>query len=155
MPSPDDPEPQAEGIVVINRELSISISELQFRFSRSSGPGGQHVNRAETRVELLFDIRMSPSLTKEQRQRLLQRLGRHLDSEGVMHVVASETRSQLENRRRVIDRFRTLLTAALRRRRRRIPTEPSAASRERRLANKKARAGIKRARQEPGADDHY
>jgi ribosome-associated protein len=141
-------------LVTVNQELSIPISELQFRFSRSSGPGGQHVNRSETRVELLFDVRTSPSLTDEQRKRLLQRLGRYVDGQGVMHVVASETRSQLENRVRVTDRFRTLLAAALRHRKRRIATAPSAASRERRISDKKARSGIKRTRRH-STDQQY
>jgi ribosome-associated protein len=144
----------AGDLVTVNQELSIPLSELQFRFSRSSGPGGQHVNRSETRVELLFDVRTSLSLTDDQRKRLLQRLGRYVDSQGVMHVVASETRSQLENRAKVTDRFRMLLASALRRRKRRIPTAPSAASRERRIAMKKARSGIKQGRRH-SVDQQY
>jgi len=132
--------------VVINQDLVIPASELQFRFSRSSGPGGQHVNRSETRVELLFDVRTSPSLTDDQRQRLLQRLRTHLDNDGVVHVVSSETRSQAENRTRSVARFQALLAGALRRRIQRIPTAPSAASRERRLAYKRVRSRVKQAR---------
>jgi ribosome-associated protein len=144
----------ASGVVAVNRDLSIPITELQFRFSRSGGPGGQHVNRSETRVELLFDVQRSPSLTEEQRRRLIQRLGRHLDADGVMHMVGSETRSQVENRARVTNRFRALIAAALRRRKRRIPTTPSAASREQRIANKRARSNVKRARHPPSADEY-
>jgi ribosome-associated protein len=140
--------PQASDLVTVNQELSIPVSELQFRFSRSGGPGGQHVNRSETRVELLFDVGRSPSLTEDQRLRLRQRLSRYLDSDGVMHLTASETRSQLENRARVVGRFRILLSGALRKRKRRIPTRPTAASRERRIADKKARSGTKRARRD-------
>jgi len=143
----------ADDLVVINQDLVIPSSELQFRFSRSSGPGGQHVNRSETRVELLFDVRSSPSLTEDQRQHLLQRLRTHLDSHGVVHIVSSETRSQSENRARSLARFQALLAGALRRRKRRIPTAPSTASRERRLAHKRARARVKQARGETGSQD--
>jgi ribosome-associated protein len=140
--------PQASDLVTVNQELSIPMSELQFRFSRSGGPGGQHVNRSETRVELVFDVGRSPSLTEDQRLRLRLRLDRYLDGDGVMHLTASETRSQSENRARVIGRFRILLAGALRKRKRRIPTRPTAASRERRIADKKARSGIKRERRD-------
>jgi ribosome-associated protein len=141
-------------LVVINQDLSIPASELQFRFSRSSGPGGQHINRSETRVELLFSVRTSPSLTDNQRQRLLQRLRTRLDNDGVVHVVSSETRSQAENRARSVSRFQALLAEALRRRTRRIPTAPSVASRERRLAYKRVRARVKQARSRAGSQDY-
>ena len=142
-------------LVVINQNLVIPASELQFRFSRSSGPGGQHVNRSETRVELLFDVRTSPSLTDDQRQCLLQRLRTHLDNDGVVHVVSSETRSQAENRVRSVARFKALLAGALRRRIQRIPTAPSAASRERRLAYKRARSRVKQARHDAETQDYH
>jgi ribosome-associated protein len=143
-----------DDLLVVNRELSIPTSELQFRFSRSSGPGGQHVNRSETRVELLFDIQKSPSLTEEQRMRLLQRLVRLIDGQGIMHLVSSETRSQFDNRTRVTDRFQMLLAAALRRRKHRIPTAPSATSRNRRIAHKKARSVIKQSRRHSASQDY-
>ncbi len=136
----------SEEQVAIAEGLVIPVSELQFRFSRSSGPGGQHVNRSETRVELLFNVRGSPSLTEAQRQRLLSRLRAHLDQEGILRVVSSETRSQHENRLRAIARFQMLMAGALRQRKRRIPTAPSAAAQEARLAGKRARAAIKKAR---------
>jgi ribosome-associated protein len=145
--------PAREDLVKVNPELSIPMSELQFRFSRSSGPGGQHVNRTETRVELIFDVRSSPSLTDDQRRRLLQRLGRHLDTGGVLHVISSETRSQLENRIRATERFRILLAGALRRRRRRVPTAPSVAARERRITTKKERSTIKQSRRRPSISE--
>jgi ribosome-associated protein len=141
-------------LVVINQDLAIPASDLQFRFSRSSGPGGQHVNRSETRVELLFDVRSSPRLTEEQRQRLLLRLKTHLDNDGVLHVVSSETRSQLENRVRCLARFQALLRSALARRKRRVPTAPSAASLERRLSSKRARARLKDMRRDSGSRDY-
>jgi ribosome-associated protein len=139
--------------VFINQDLAIPASELQFRFSRSSGPGGQHVNRSETRVELLFDVLTSPSLTEPQRQRLLMHLKTHLDSDGVLHIVASETRRQLENRARSVTRFQALLRSALARRKRRIPTAPSSVSRERRLSSKRARSRVKATRRDDGRRD--
>ena len=129
--------------VFVSEQLAIPTSELRFRFSRSSGPGGQHVNRSETRVELLFDVAHSPSLTEEQRARILQRVAGYIDGEGELHVVSSATRSQLENRADALARFCALLAAALRRRKHRVPTRPSAAARETRLDGKRTRARVK------------
>jgi len=140
--------------VVVNQDLAIPVSELRFRFSRSGGPGGQHVNRSETRVELLFDVRTSPSLTDDQRQRLLLRLQTHLDTDGVLHVVASETRSQSENRARSVARFKRILAGALRQHKRRVPTAPSVASREQRLLAKHARSRAKQVRRDDGSRDY-
>ncbi|MCX7671872.1 MAG: alternative ribosome rescue aminoacyl-tRNA hydrolase ArfB [Anaerolineae bacterium] len=126
--------------------LTIPAEELHYRFSRSSGPGGQHVNRSETRVELLFDVAHSPSLTEEQRTRILARLSGYIDGDGVLHLVSSATRSQLENRQDVIERLRGLLAAALQQHRRRIPTRPGRAARQARLDAKRARSQIKQMR---------
>jgi len=153
MPDSSNSPPPGD-LVVVGHDLVIPVSELVFRFSRSSGPGGQHVNRSETRVELLFDVRTSPSLTDGQRQRLLQRLRTRLDKEGVLHVVSSETRSQSENRMRSLARLQTLLAGALRRRKRRIPTAPSAASRERRLSYKHAQSRLKQSRHETTGQEY-
>lgn len=144
---------EREDQVVIAEGLTIPLSELEVRFSRSSGPGGQHVNRSETRVELLFDILRSPSLTEDQRLRLMERLGSHVDAEGVLRVVSSETRSQFENRALAIARFKALLASALRRRKRRIPTRPTEASRAQRLTAKRQRAGVKRMRRQVDDSD--
>jgi ribosome-associated protein len=130
----------------INDELSIPLAELQFRFSRSSGPGGQHVQKSSTRVELYFDVLGSPSLSEEQRARILSRLAGHIDSVGLLHLVAQSERSQLRNRQEVVARFQELLRVALRRRRRRLATHPSAASRELRLRHKRERGQAKRLR---------
>lgn len=130
----------------ITAQLAIPLAELDFRFSRSSGPGGQHVQRSDTRVELLFDVAHSPSLTDEQRARIRGRLAGYIDSNGVLHLFSSATRSQLENRADVTVRFQRLLAAALRPRKHRVPTRPSAAARERRLREKRARSQAKRLR---------
>jgi len=132
--------------ISITPALSIPEEELQFRFSRSSGPGGQHVNKSETRVELLFDVAGSPSLSDWQRQRILQRLAGYIDAAGVLHLVASSERSQLRNREEVVERFCALAAAALRVLKRRRPTQPTQASRERRLAGKTRRGELKKGR---------
>jgi ribosome-associated protein len=140
--------------IVVSDQLAIPAAELRFRFSRSSGPGGQNVQRSATRVELLFDVAHSPSLTDEQRNRILQRLAGYIDGVGELRVVSSATRSQLENRADAVARFRLLLAMALRRRKHRVPTRPSAAARERRLTAKKGRAEVKSTRRKVGGRDY-
>jgi len=135
-----------EDLLIVNHELSIPMAELGFRFSRSSGPGGQHVQKSSTRVELLFDVAQSPSLSEEQRAMIQQRLAGQLDSAGVLHLVAQTERSQLRNRQEVIERLRAVLSAALKRHKVRRPTRPTAAARERRLSAKRQRSHIKQIR---------
>ncbi len=132
--------------VRISEQVEIPADEFRFRFSRSGGPGGQHVNRSATQVELLFDVAGSPSLTDEQRTRVISRLRRYLDSEGTLHLVSSSRRSQYRNRQEVLARFAHLMERALRPPKTRRRTRPTAASRERRLAEKRRRGEIKRLR---------
>lgn len=153
MSEPLDGPEDLRPTVVINDRLAIPASELEFRFSRSSGPGGQHVQRSDTRVELLFNVATSPSLTDEQRARITAHVGNQIDSTGVLRVVSSATRSQLENREEAVRRFQALLAGALRRRRRRIATRPSAAAREARLAEKRVRSQHKAARRKVSRSD--
>ncbi|MGC9334244.1 MAG: alternative ribosome rescue aminoacyl-tRNA hydrolase ArfB [Anaerolineae bacterium] len=130
--------------VKIDDQATIPACELDFRFSRASGPGGQHVQKTATRVELLFDVGNSPSLTDAQRARILKRLAGYIDSDGVLHLVSQSERSQWRNRQEVVDRFQDLLRQALRRRKRRKPTQPTAASREQRIRKKKRRSQTKK-----------
>lgn len=139
--------------IVIHHRLKIPVSELSFRYSRSSGPGGQNVNRRETRVELLFDVPNSPSLTPQQKSRLLERLAGQMDSEGVLRLVVESERSQLRNRQEALARFTVLLQTALRRTRRRVPTEPSAVSIARRVDGKRRRGQLKQKRRKLAAAD--
>lgn len=143
----DNRETVDDDSLPINDQVNIPLAELNFRFSRSSGPGGQHVQKSSTRVELLFDVAHSPSLSDEQRARVLKRLAGYLDSEGVLHLVARSERSQWRNRQEVLARFQALMQQALKRRKRRQPTHPTAASQERRLRTKKRRGEIKRKRE--------
>jgi len=142
-----------ENAVRITDTVSIPMSELQFRFARSSGPGGQHVNRSATQVELLFDVANSPSLNETQRQRVIRRLRSRIDKEGILHLVSQETRSQLRNREEVVERFQVLMREALRVPRRRLPTRPTRAARERRLEEKRRRSEIKRGRRPAQPDE--
>lgn len=138
----------------VTAEVAIPMSEIRFRFSRSSGPGGQHVNRSETRVELLFDVDHSHGLTDEQKERIKHCLGGYVDGEGVLRVVSSATRSQAENRADAVLRFESLLRTAFRRRKRRIATRPSAVARARRVQEKHQRSEIKAQRRRVGRSDY-
>jgi ribosome-associated protein len=135
-----------ENWIEINTHLDIPASELSFAFSRSSGPGGQNVNRRESQVELLFNILLSPSLSDAQRRRLMDRLSNRIDSEGVLHVVARVHRTQLRNRGEAVRRFAQLVRQALRQSPKRIATRSTAASRARRLTRKRRRAKEKQLR---------
>jgi ribosome-associated protein len=120
--------------------LAIPLDELEWRFSGSGGPGGQHANTSNTRVELRFDVDRSPSLGPRQRERLLDRLG------PVVRVVVTDTRSQARNRELALERLRERLAAALRTTRARRPTAPSVAARRRRVDAKRRRGQLKRQR---------
>lgn len=128
----------------INAELSIPLRELRFTFSRSSGPGGQHVNKVSTRVTLVFDVAHSPSLTDLQRERIARAVASRLTQDGVLRIDAGEARSQAANREIALERFTRLLAGALRVRKKRTKTKPTRASIERRLGEKSKRRERKR-----------
>jgi ribosome-associated protein len=141
-----DEHAQTSGAIPITDALSVPFSELEFRTSRSSGPGGQHRDRSETRVELRFDVARSPSLDEDQRGRVMVRLVTRVDSAGVLHLTSQRFRSQRRNREEVLRRFQVLLARALARPRKRHRTKPSPQAKERRLARKRRRSAIKRLR---------
>ena len=120
--------------------------ELTFRATRAGGPGGQHVNTSATRVEVLWDVARSPSLTAEWRERILHKLARRIDAAGTLRVVAAERRSQLQNRLAAAERLRALVAEALRKPKPRRRTRPSRAAVERRLAVKRRRRNLKQER---------
>ena len=128
------------------------IRELKFRTSRSSGPGGQHVNKTETRVELLWEPRASLCLSANQKARVIRRLGKRVNENGLLLLASGRERSQARNREEVINRFLDLLEACLVEPKKRVATRPTASSREKRLWNKKTRSELKKKRQNPSPD---
>jgi ribosome-associated protein len=138
--------------IVVTPTLSIPSSELNFRFSRSGGPGGQNVNKVSSRVEVLFSVTDSPSLTEGQRHRLLTRLSGRLDSEGILLVQVDDSRSQWQNRQIAVERLAGILRDALKVQKRRVATKRTKTSNARRLAAKKRRGELKRGRKDAGRD---
>jgi ribosome-associated protein len=128
----------------VTRSVVIPLAEIELRFSRSSGPGGQHAQKSETRVEAVFDVNASDSLSGVQKRRVVARAG------PVLRAVAQDERSQARNRELALERLAGQLRAALRVQRRRVPTQPSTAAKERRLEEKRHRSELKRLRRDPG-----
>jgi ribosome-associated protein len=136
----------ATNSIRVTDEVSIPLDEILLRVSRSSGPGGQHAQRSETRVEAVFDVEASSTLTEEQKQRVVSRAG------PAVRAVAQDERSQLRNRELALERLAAALRHALHEPRPRRPTRPTAASVEQRLEEKKRRSTVKRERREPGIE---
>jgi ribosome-associated protein len=128
----------------VTRSVLLPLAEIELRFSRSSGPGGQHANTAETRVDARFDVEASSAHTAAQKRRVLARAG------PVLRAVAQDERSQLRNRELAVQRLVVALREALAVERRRVPTRPTAASRTRRLEDKRRRSQTKRLRRDLG-----
>ena len=127
----------------VTRSVSIPLSEIDFRTSRSSGPGGQHAQKSETRVEALFDVEASSALTDRQKHRVLRKAG------PVLRAIAQDERSQARNRELAVERIAGALREALHVDRKRVATKPSKAAVERRLEQKRRRSQTKRLRQPP------
>ena len=132
--------------IVINPHLSIPLDELDFRFTTSSGPGGQHANRSATRVLLSFDVQNSRSLNEWQRTCLLKKLATRLDKDGVLQLSVQTQRSQVRNKEEAIGRFTTLLFDALKPEKKRKKTRVSRAAKQKRLDAKKRQAEKKQNR---------
>lgn len=131
----------------VSRSCAIDVSELEWRFSRSGGPGGQHANTSDTRVEVRFDVAGSPSLGPRQRARLLERLGPDV------RAVSADSRSQARNRELALERLRSKLAAGLHVTPERRPTKPSLAAKRARVESKRRRSEVKRTRARPPTDD--
>jgi ribosome-associated protein len=127
----------------VTRSVVLPLSEVELRFSRSSGPGGQHANTSETRVEAILDVEASSALTDAQKRRVLAKAG------PTLRAIAQDERSQLRNRELAIARLVEQLRQALKVERRRVATKPTKASRERRLDTKKRRSRTKKLRRPP------
>lgn len=139
-------------VLEVNSDLAIPLSELEYRATRSGGPGGQHVNTSASRIEVVWDVASSRALTDEQRARLLHRLRSRLDSEGKLRLVASDRRSQLQNRESATERLREVVARALVVPKRRKKSAVPRAERLRRLEEKRRRGEIK-ARRRPVRGD--
>ena len=126
----------------IDERTAIPLAEVELQVSRSSGPGGQHAQKSETRVVAVFDVEASSALTPAQKRRVISRAG------PVLRAVAQDERSQTRNRELAVERLVATLREALRVERKRVPTKPTAAARERRLGQKKRRSKTKRLRRE-------
>jgi ribosome-associated protein len=127
----------------VTRSVAIPVSEIELRFSQSSGPGGQHAQKTETRVEAIFDVESSTALTPAQKTRVTRQAG------PVLRAIAQDERSQARNRELAVERLVAALRDALRVPRRRRPTKPTAAARERRLQEKRRRSELKQQRRRP------
>ncbi|MDQ1433620.1 MAG: ribosome-associated protein [Actinomycetota bacterium] len=136
-----------DGTLRITRSCGIASDELEWRFTASGGPGGQHANTSNTKAEVRFDIESSPSLGPRQRARLMERLG------PVVRVTASERRSQYQNRELALERLQARLAAALHVEPRRFSTKPSKSSKKRRVDEKKRHGDIKRNRRRPSGEE--
>jgi ribosome-associated protein len=140
-------------MIPVTDTIALDDSELQERFVRASGPGGQHVNKTSTAVELRFDVRASPSLTEEVKGRLERLAGSRLTQDGVLVLFSQGSRSQELNRQEVRERLIALIRQAAVRPKPRRATRPTFASKLRRLDAKSRRAGVKAARSRPGDEN--
>lgn len=150
-PPAGSPHADEDGLRV-NSTLLIPLAELEFNASRSSGPGGQHVNTSATRVEVVWNVQRSPELSEPARARVLATLASRVSAEGDVRVVASDTRSQKQNRELALERLAAMIHKALLIRKARKKTKPSRGSVERRLAEKKIHSSKKANRSAPRDD---
>lgn len=125
------------------------LSELRSQTSRSSGKGGQHVNKTETKVELFWNVEESNGVTSQQKQRLIKKLKNKINSEGELHITCEETRSQIKNREIAEKKLFNTIKEALKKSKRRIKTKPTKASQKKRVDDKKKKGQIKKLRKNP------
>lgn len=130
----------------ITPTITVPAREIKFRFARSGGPGGQNVNKVESRAELLFDIASSTAFSDAQKHRIHAALQKRMDAEGVLHIIVQDSRSQWQNREFAMMRLAELLQRALVPRKKRVATRPSRGSKEERFREKKKRGETKRSR---------
>jgi len=133
-------------LLQITPDLFIPMGEIKFQFVRSRGPGGQNVNKVSTRVDLIFDVVSSRSISEEQRASILSALRTRLDTKGTLRLSVQESRSQMRNRELVIEKFVALLRDALRKQKKRKKTKPTISSRHERIKSKSHRGTIKKTR---------
>ncbi|MBI9068617.1 MAG: aminoacyl-tRNA hydrolase [Salinivirgaceae bacterium] len=137
--------------MLTNYQIELITNELIFASSRSSGPGGQHVNKVNTKIELRFNIANSTVLYDHQKEILLSKLSNKISADGDLIIISQSTRSQLKNKHDAIEKFIDMLSKALKPRKKRVPTKPTKASRLRRLESKKRTSKLKQTRKK----DHF
>ncbi len=140
-------------MIFVTTRVSIPEEEIRITSSRSSGPGGQHVNKTATKVTLRFDLEGTPSLTDSQKRRVREALGRAVSKSGFIVIHEESHRSQSANRKRVIEKFATLIARALSPRKKRIPTSVSTAQKRKRLEEKRLRSMKKSSRRSDPLQD--
>jgi ribosome-associated protein len=133
-------------MITVNKQISIDEKEVQLRFIRSSGPGGQNVNKVATAVQLRFDVGGSPSLPGDVRTRLIRIAGSRVTNDGILIIEARQYRTQERNREDAIERLKELIREAAKKPKPRKKTKPSAAAKERRIESKKQRSKTKKMR---------
>ncbi len=139
--------------VLMGRSYVVPTEEINFRASRAGGPGGQHVNRRETRVEARWDVLTTNAVNEEERRRILRRLATRISKDGVLRVVAYKERSQQQNKELAIARLQELVAAALEVPKRRVKTRPPRAAKEERLRSKRRRKQVKQLRKRPSEEE--
>ncbi|WP_165251388.1 alternative ribosome rescue aminoacyl-tRNA hydrolase ArfB [Paludisphaera soli] len=137
-------------MIEVNERVSLDEGELDFEFIRSSGPGGQNVNKVSTAVRLRFDATNSPSLPEDVRRRLFTLAGRRIGADGFLSILAQAGRTQETNRREAVERLVELVAKACERPKPRRPSRPTLGSQKRRLASKKKHSETKARRKDPG-----
>jgi ribosome-associated protein len=137
----------------LGRGIRIRADELDYRFSRSGGPGGQNVNKVETQVEVFFDVRSSSSLDDDSKARIIDQLSRRIDTDGILRVVSRESRSQWKNKENARVKLVALLEGALKIARPRVASKPTRASKGRRIISKKKRSASKAMRRRVSGDE--
>jgi ribosome-associated protein len=129
-------------------DSDLLLSEVWFTYSRSSGKGGQNVNKVSSKAELHFNVKDSHALSEEQKQKILKRAASKINESGILRITSQEARTQRDNKDEAIKKFILLLKTALKKNKKRVPTKPSADSKELRLAEKKRNSEIKKLRQQ-------